>query len=301
MVDTEKDSNRRARSKARRLEREEKSKADIEKSVYLYQKGNSIEEIASIICRSFNFVWRGLNNSGVKFRPVGNPRETRPERRVDHQLLEKAVNLYIAGKSASGIADKISVSRVTIVKELRRLGIPIRTQAGGRPEEIISSYLSGLSMKAVSIKCGCTKRRVGNVLRSSGVQLRERRVGVDRENSKRLGDERRVSVRRATPSWVSRADIKSVYAEAIRLTEETGVLHHVDHIVPLKGRNVCGLHVPWNLRPLSWIENMRKRNLMPDERVVIGFCRYGPEFSHSSPAQSARPVRKMDYDQGART
>ena len=67
----------------------------------------------------------------------------------------------------------------------------------------------------------------------------------------------------ATPSWLNKSQVdqmKEVYVSCKDVTLETGVEHHVDHIVPLQGDNVCGLHVPWNLRVLEAKENMSKGN-----------------------------------------
>lgn len=67
----------------------------------------------------------------------------------------------------------------------------------------------------------------------------------------------------ATPPWLTdrqNQEIISIYKEAARLSVLTRIKHHVDHIIPLKGENVCGLHVPWNLRPLPASENLSKHN-----------------------------------------
>lgn len=64
---------------------------------------------------------------------------------------------------------------------------------------------------------------------------------------------RREIIRRATPSWVSSEqwdEMNEFYARSRECRMLTGDLYHVDHIVPIKGKNVCGLNVPWNLQIL---------------------------------------------------
>jgi 5-methylcytosine-specific restriction endonuclease McrA len=77
---------------------------------------------------------------------------------------------------------------------------------------------------------------------------------------------RRALKLRATPSWLTQEhldQIQALYAEAARLTRETGIPHEVDHIIPLKGKTVCGLHVPENLQILTKAENQSKGNRLP--------------------------------------
>jgi 5-methylcytosine-specific restriction endonuclease McrA len=66
-----------------------------------------------------------------------------------------------------------------------------------------------------------------------------------------------------TPPWLTEyhlSQIKRFYQEAKELESSTGIKHHVDHIVPLQGKNVSGLHVPWNLQILTAVENCSKNN-----------------------------------------
>ncbi len=84
---------------------------------------------------------------------------------------------------------------------------------------------------------------------------KENKDSVNSRNSKH-----RANKINATPSWGDEETIKEVYRESQRLTKETGVIHHVDHIVPLNGKNVCGLHWEGNLQILTQTQNLSKGN-----------------------------------------
>lgn len=67
---------------------------------------------------------------------------------------------------------------------------------------------------------------------------------------------------KATPKWANRFFISEIYDLAQRRTKckSGGVSWHVDHIVPLKSKLVCGLHVEHNLRVIPGAENASKGN-----------------------------------------
>lgn len=99
--------------------------------------------------------------------------------------------------------------------------------------------------------------------RTTAQQRRHTRIERERrEREKRpiyCAQRRAAKLLRAV-SWADRGAIAAIYAQAAEMTRATGVQHKVDHVIPLRGRNVSGLHVETNLQILTKRDNARKSN-----------------------------------------
>ena len=87
------------------------------------------------------------------------------------------------------------------------------------------------------------------------------------EEVKAYINDRRRRHKDATPKWLSKeqkAEIREIYKQALQRCGDRPKSYAVDHIVPLMGKQVCGLHVPWNLQILTAEENFKKNNKLLD-------------------------------------
>lgn len=119
-------------------------------------------------------------------------------------------------------------------------------------------------------------------------QLNKKKIEEYRPRKSAQASKERAVKRNATPPWFSSDDskqVKALFKQRERLIEQTGVDHHVDHIIPLNGTTVCGLHVPWNLRVIPATENLSKSATIDTEllsQLYTGFepTEITPELYH---------------------
>jgi len=96
---------------------------------------------------------------------------------------------------------------------------------------------------------------------------REKYKAQNPELYKALTSVRKRRHKNATPRWITaeqKLAMREMYLQAQKITKITGERYVVDHIIPLISPEVCGLHVPWNLRVITQDENLKKSNKLLD-------------------------------------
>lgn len=114
---------------------------------------------------------------------------------------------------------------------------------------------NGMSFPAIAAALGRTPYAVANAASRHGIS------GTGRPPANRYpsNHKRFFKLAMATPKWVDQTTILKIYREA-RDRRTAGESVVVDHIVPISGTNVCGLHVPWNLQIIDREANALKGN-----------------------------------------
>jgi hypothetical protein len=95
------------------------------------------------------------------------------------------------------------------------------------------------------------------------LQSRREYVQLNPEKLTAQNAKRKAARLQRTPNWLTKKDYAAIelfYAQAKAMSDQTGEKYHVDHIIPLRGKKVSGLHVPTNLQVISAKVNLKKKN-----------------------------------------
>ena len=104
-----------------------------------------------------------------------------------------------------------------------------------------------------------------STIKLQNAKIKHRNEAPLRKKREKLRNNRNMALRRskkllATPKWINVDLVNNIYKKALEKTDEIGASYHVDHIVPLRSKIVCGLHWEGNLQILSREKNFSKSN-----------------------------------------
>ena len=112
--------------------------------------------------------------------------------------------------------------------------------------------------KRAGLRAASTRWRKKNLKRKSELAVEYGKRHPEKMNARNAA--RRALKKSRIAPWADNAKMLAFYRRARELTKSTGIVHDVDHIVPLKHEKVSGLHVPANLQVITGAENMKKNS-----------------------------------------
>jgi hypothetical protein len=193
----------------------------------------------------------------------------RPKRQGNYYIPERLKAIepelaqrYAAGESLRSLAQAFGVSKVGVRSAIQRQGLAVRDKADAgtirrtvKPSDSdclsVSEavYAEWIKMpgREKDQKRGLTKNREFRT--ACAREYRRREYAAYRE----LDARRKRSVNRM-PKWANKKKIRAFY----EMASDLGL--SVDHIIPVQGKNICGLHVENNLQLVSQRNNCRKSN-----------------------------------------
>ena len=186
----------------------------------------SQSEIANYYGISQAGIRKVFNRLNIKSNPKGNQRHKIINNLTGKKFNRLTVVGYVKSKNRPAWECICECKKITIVTTDKLLSETIKS-------------------------CGCLRKDLGikhftihGLSKNEKYRKLVRRVRSAKEYADKI---------QRTPKWSNLEEIKIIY-------ENCPDGYEVDHIVPLKGKNVCGLHVEHNLQYLTKIENQRKYN-----------------------------------------
>lgn len=144
---------------------------------------------------------------------------------------------------------------LTRCKECIKLRDRERYRNGSKREYMLNRYYSN-PKKQINYANNWNKKNPDRHLKN---QLSYQKRNPDKSYAIQKKYEEAKALR--TPKWLTKGDfieIKWAYSLARQMSKETGIKYEVDHIIPLQGKNISGLHCPQNIQIITKSENSRK-------------------------------------------
>ena len=183
------------------------------------------------------------------------------------KAISEGESKYFTGRPCKHghIAERRVDSGVCCVCEAER----IKKWAAENPEKVKKSQRKSYAKRAEKCRQYAAEYRANN--------QEKVREGYRKSKSKHrayhtyLESQRQKRIKQATPSWLTKEDklwMINIYKLSKQIKDEYGVVTAVDHIIPIKGKTVCGLNVPSNLRVVTQKYNSEKTNRMEEHPPV---------------------------------
>lgn len=129
--------------------------------------------------------------------------------------------------------------------------------ASGKRRDYAEEYQNNIEVR----RARALKSYYADHEKSKKLQLERQKQNLDKAAAYQAT--RRALKMQRTPSWLTEIDkerIQNEYKLAALQSKLTGEPWHVDHVIPLQGKFVSGLHVPSNLKAIRGKDNISKHN-----------------------------------------